>query len=1135
MASNALPDAQPELWALATDMLDGVATYEQPTGVAQNTSAKLATEFDLAKKNQGDFERAGREKDAAVTARNVANSNAKAALADDRGQPELTPAASATLGSLSPNKPPMFPGALAQFCVLTPHRVAGRYLARIALGTWCSVLASFCVGTVSGFPKDEPSLRTKDLTAVSAVDFPAPSATSQSNFEKAFIGWDLVHPKLGDQWFLRIRYLNGRFVAVGRSGSIAYSEDGETWVLARTPSRQDIADVAYANGFYLAVGNVVLRSRDLETWESVDVPGVLGFTSVASNGSRFVLAASPAVGAGGAGYAPSMVTDDGVAFIPIAPRGVVAYGNNRFVFGSFGYHVGTQNYVLPPQVSADGLQWTQAPAQPRIWSFDFLNGQFVGVGDRSAIITSLDGVSWAQGVADGVADLRAIAHHPSSGWIAVGLANEVFRSSDAIFWRRDSEDLMANAPGPWPVAPALAVGAGGQVIAATRNGLAVSRDGRSFRLINTSAFPTDHENPNSLQVLSVIWDGKRFVAATAEGEKRVVFYESAQGRSWTKISECPAGAASQVQLVYGNGVFLKSEGGPGQGASDYKREVSADLLTWESTAVPGFPPGSAFGDPGLFIDGYFYSTFGYATPKRLVRSSDGRNWQKASELGITLLACGASDGANVVIYANYPAPGSSGVYDPIMLFSPDQGGSWFQYPLPGAGRIGFYSIGFGGGRFVTFQPSGFSTVLPSLLTSTNALSWTSSTLRFTGTAGFSRGLESIAWTGFEFIATGGITLSSRDGLTWTPRDHPPILNPGNSVLALGNKQALLLEGSGPRQILVSDLGERLAEPQNVRASIDQIKRIELSWQPVAGAVTYRVYRGTSDAFPLANGLIASGITSPTYADTTATPGTNYTYWVAAETAEGHASLPGERAAGRALSEPAATPTPSPSPSASPAPTSSPTPSPSASPSPTISPSPTPPPQPSPTAIGSPTPITSPSPSPLSVQVAGPSSLTVSGGEVTIRGTASSSSIVVLVAVGDGNFKPARGTSAWTFTARVPFGTTRIRIVAGGEGGQVSGEQVMTVTRPKPPTPKVTVDGRRTIVTRTGRVSLSGTATAADGVYYLVNGGRSIRVQGTRRWKAKIRVPNGNHIISVFAVNDRADVRGPSVAIKVRNR
>lgn len=97
MASNPLPDAQAALWALATDMLDGLAAYETAVGIVQNSSAKLAIDLAAARETQAAFERVSREEDDAIAIRNVANSNVKAALALIRRQLGDDPLAEAVI------------------------------------------------------------------------------------------------------------------------------------------------------------------------------------------------------------------------------------------------------------------------------------------------------------------------------------------------------------------------------------------------------------------------------------------------------------------------------------------------------------------------------------------------------------------------------------------------------------------------------------------------------------------------------------------------------------------------------------------------------------------------------------------------------------------------------------------------------------------------------------------------------------------------------------------------------------------------------------------------------------------------------------------------------------------------------
>ena len=46
-----------------------------------------------------------------------------------------------------------------------------------------------------------------------------------------------------------------RFLAVGKGGAVAYSDDGAGWLSASAGSSSDLADVLFAPGMYLAVGD----------------------------------------------------------------------------------------------------------------------------------------------------------------------------------------------------------------------------------------------------------------------------------------------------------------------------------------------------------------------------------------------------------------------------------------------------------------------------------------------------------------------------------------------------------------------------------------------------------------------------------------------------------------------------------------------------------------------------------------------------------------------------------------------------------------------------------------------------------------------------------------------------------------
>ncbi len=78
--------------------------------------------------------------------------------------------------------------------------------------------------------------------------------------------------------------------------------------------------------------------------------------------------------------------------------------------------------------------------------------------------------------------------------------------------------------------------------------------------------------------------------------------------------------------------------------------------------------------------------------------------------------------------------------------------------------------------------------------------------------------------------------------------------------------------------------QTISAPTGVTATL-RGKRIQISWQPVAGAATYRIYRGTTPGGEGANAF-ASGLTTTSYNDGALTKGTTYYYRVSALTANG---------------------------------------------------------------------------------------------------------------------------------------------------------------------------------------------------------------------------------------------------------
>jgi hypothetical protein len=143
---------------------------------------------------------------------------------------------------------------------------------------------------------------------------------------------------LGTTWTLRfpgfndlndVAYGNGTFVAVGRGGTILTSPDGVSWRPRTSGTSNDLYGVTYGNGRFVAVGEdgTILTSPDGVNWTERTSGTGSYLYSVAYGNGNFV-----AVGADG----PILTSPDGVTWTPRAsgtgnPLRGVTYGNGLFV------------------------------------------------------------------------------------------------------------------------------------------------------------------------------------------------------------------------------------------------------------------------------------------------------------------------------------------------------------------------------------------------------------------------------------------------------------------------------------------------------------------------------------------------------------------------------------------------------------------------------------------------------------------------------------------------------------------------------------------------------------------------------------------------------------------------------------
>jgi hypothetical protein len=179
-------------------------------------------------------------------------------------------------------------------------------------------------------------------------------------------GENLYYASTGDVWqsesIRGITYGNGKFVAVGYEGRIAWSENGKDWTaVVNSPFNDTVWAVTFEDGIFLASGaNKTFSSADGIIWQQVT--NIPRFYSIAFGNGMFVYASSVAVkvaygdgyfvAIGGHRYSGQIAwTEDGENWADVKNTTfgneaivAIAYGKGIFVVGGA---IGKMAYSRP--------------------------------------------------------------------------------------------------------------------------------------------------------------------------------------------------------------------------------------------------------------------------------------------------------------------------------------------------------------------------------------------------------------------------------------------------------------------------------------------------------------------------------------------------------------------------------------------------------------------------------------------------------------------------------------------------------------------------------------------------------------------------------------------------------------------
>jgi hypothetical protein len=527
--------------------------------------------------------------------------------------------------------------------------------------------------------------------------------------------------------------------------TVTLVENGE--VVLSTYSR--VKALAYANGYWIAgaQGANICRSTDARSWgQCQSVPS--GLTSVVygtdgSGNGRWV-----AVGSNFSAY-----SDNNGAAWTVVSSGVsgewlgVTYGNGKFVA------VATNSVMY----SANGATWTvvSSGVYGNWKGVTYGNGTFVAV-ESNRVIYSSDGASWTA---------VETGNDPAlwGQWNGVTFGNGKFV---AVAWNCVMSSANATA-GSWTkqnssssLAPnSIAFGKGKYFIysnsSATTPVVQYSSDALTWTDSTAIMGPVD----------AMASDGTKIVAISSPNNVSTnVLWESTDGGAFTRWETAVRG--QYQDLAYGNGTYVAM----GEGNSCLK--TSPDGINWTQIETNVTHPdyglvslcfayqvnGLSFGNGTFVAVGKGYSLEDGAEIGAVLTSPDGTTWTVrtppvGSESTLwTTVAYGG--GVFVAIGLDY-----SDWATVRFMRSADNGVTWTMGVLTASGAAGqSRSLTYGNGKFVFVYGNDVWT-LPD-----GETTWAQGTLLPTDPNNV---FWSVTHDGTKFVASGGGTATSSDGITWS--------------------------------------------------------------------------------------------------------------------------------------------------------------------------------------------------------------------------------------------------------------------------------------------------------------------------------------------------------------------------------
>jgi hypothetical protein len=506
------------------------------------------------------------------------------------------------------------------------------------------------------------------------------------------------------------------YVIVGNSGAIRVSSDTVNWIAVPSRTNQNLTEVKYLNGIFIAVGaaGVICTSIDGYTWSNAAGVGTtFTLTSIAYGAGQYVITA-----------------------------------NNGRVFTSPNSITWTERFAVPIDI-----RFTLPGTIPlfSLTKVIYENSLFVAVGNSCIILTSVDGITWSLRNfktvnASGVTATFNNVKYLNEKYIAVGNGISAV-STDGVVWSSQNGTITGpltvnnNSSFTNSTSPYLTATNGNVTVAVSSVGTIVrtfNNDGVNWMGCYTPIFTINSQGVfTELKYLNGL-----FVATTGRG----TILTSTDGNvfEFVNSSGITTSVAYYTSVAYGNGIYVAVGA---DNSTNPLQMVSTNGVDWVVSGISGAIFNRVTFGAGLFVAGSSTAATGIMT------STDGITWTSRQS---------TNGGIRDVQYLNSMFIAGS---DTGRIYYSTDGISWSLAStiMNGAGSIS--SITYSNELYII-------TATFSLATSTDGVNWTNRLP--SQVAGSNPSWSHGLWDGTQWVVVGNVSnlalaayATSTDGISWT--------------------------------------------------------------------------------------------------------------------------------------------------------------------------------------------------------------------------------------------------------------------------------------------------------------------------------------------------------------------------------